>query len=381
MASPPNQGNYVSAPSTIDNVLGTLSTSVTDLLHTDAEIAKSTYYAIKDIPATVGKAATAVADYVTQKVSTPDTSISSDAFTSFQTQKKYQYQVLIISNRTTNNNSLPPVTSVRAYLPEKISLNVDAGYAMPGGDSGFFNSNNAADKIAHTIGFSGLVKEMSMKVWTTTSGIGISLPLVFVAGETLNGNNGDLITPILQLFGLNTPSQGFANSLIPPGPTVSLTKSLAQNLTNVGSAITGFVDNLTGQTRTPPAQPSNGTNTVAPAKGNVGTTLGTQPVPTTLQQFNAAAQNSQGSGDMVAFDNQISIYIGNFLYFPNVVITGVNPDFDMVLDANGIPIQATVSVSFETMFSPTIEDLYKIFYRNIAVNSSGGSSPSSAQTS
>lgn len=58
---------------------------------------------------------------------------------------------------------------------------------------------------------------------------------------------------------------------------------------------------------------------------------------------------------------QISIKIGNFLLFDNVVIEAVNCVFHSLMTAGGIPLRATVSVTFKTFFVQLKEDLDKIF--------------------
>lgn len=76
----------------------------------------------------------------------------------------------------------------------------------------------------------------------------------------------------------------------------------------------------------------------------------TPPGPSLLG-FNIRGNESKDSND------QISIVIGNFLNFTNVIITEVSPTFvtrDMT--KGGAPLKATCDVTFRTMFSLTGND-------------------------
>jgi hypothetical protein len=59
--------------------------------------------------------------------------------------------------------------------------------------------------------------------------------------------------------------------------------------------------------------------------------------------------------------NNISLYIGQFMYFPSVVVTDVSPTFDVVLSPDGKPMRATVNVGFRTFYVPTENDIENMF--------------------
>lgn len=58
---------------------------------------------------------------------------------------------------------------------------------------------------------------------------------------------------------------------------------------------------------------------------------------------------------------QISIKIGNFLFFNNVVIESVNSTFFSMMHETGIPLRATVAVTFKTLFVQIAEDIPNLF--------------------
>lgn len=59
--------------------------------------------------------------------------------------------------------------------------------------------------------------------------------------------------------------------------------------------------------------------------------------------------------------NQISVSIGQYIYFPSVVITNVECEFHNQIGPSGWPMQATVSITFKPMFLPTQPDLATMF--------------------
>ena len=75
--------------------------------------------------------------------------------------------------------------------------------------------------------------------------------------------------------------------------------------------------------------------------------------------YSAVVTADQSIRDSIT--NQISISIGQYIYFPSVVITNVNCDFTHQLGASGWPMQATVDISFKPMFLPTQPDLNTMF--------------------
>jgi hypothetical protein len=58
---------------------------------------------------------------------------------------------------------------------------------------------------------------------------------------------------------------------------------------------------------------------------------------------------------------KISVKIGNFLLFDNVVIENVNTTYHSMMHSSGIPLRATCAVQFKTFFIQLKEDLPKIF--------------------
>lgn len=60
-------------------------------------------------------------------------------------------------------------------------------------------------------------------------------------------------------------------------------------------------------------------------------------------------------------EGNISIDIGNFMLFDSVVIESVNTTFHSMMHSSGIPLRATVAVTFKTFFVPVAEDINTLF--------------------
>jgi len=58
----------------------------------------------------------------------------------------------------------------------------------------------------------------------------------------------------------------------------------------------------------------------------------------------------------------VHVKFGKVLKIPEAFITSVDPHFSNILDANGYPIEATVSVTFEMIKPPTRADFYDMVF-------------------
>lgn len=60
---------------------------------------------------------------------------------------------------------------------------------------------------------------------------------------------------------------------------------------------------------------------------------------------------------------QITVQIGTFLLFDNVVIESVNTTFYSMMHESGIPLRAVVAVTFKTFFIQLSDDIPRIFMK------------------
>lgn len=76
--------------------------------------------------------------------------------------------------------------------------------------------------------------------------------------------------------------------------------------------------------------------------------------------------------DWAAFDvikgegkaaRQITVQIGTFMLFDNVVIENVNTTFHSMMHESGVPLRATCSVTFKTFFIQLTDDIPRLFMK------------------
>jgi hypothetical protein len=166
----------------------------------------------------------------------------------------------------------------------------------------------------------------SRRIWKGTSPISITLNLSF---NSVNDTYNNVVEPVLRLLQMAAPSEAgtlskFLPVLTPPGPSPFQTDDPTQNNSPVSGSV-AMADFANWE------------------QGIQNTIARTAPVQ--------GARNWLNSGD------NISILIGKYLTFNNVVVKEVQPTFDTAIDINGYPIRATVSVTFETYEIPTKETL------------------------
>jgi len=216
---------------------------------------------------------------------------------------------------------------VNAPLPEDFSFSINSNYSAPFEDSGLV-SGSKLQGAASFAGFTGLIQAMSAQLWTSSTGVEITLPFNFVSR---NNPLTEVRTPILNLLKLCSPRAETSFSLLtPPGPTLDKTKIL-----DVAQAFLGL--------------------TLTEAGSVIGLVSDSE-------------RESKLAGIQATFEsaikNPISLAIGRFIYFSNVVITGVDIQFTSVLSENqflNFPWKVSANVSFRTFVTPTYRDLERIF--------------------
>lgn len=256
------------------------------------------------------------------------------------------FRIYIIN--TFQNSTVPVV--VKAWIPEQVSVDVSATYSALFGQ-GLFQGDDWASQGLKTFGFSGLTRVQSFKIWNSSQGITMTLPLVFTMDDTAveadiagrepskDRSNFDITAAILELQKLCLPSQIKGQLFLePPGSTLQVSQEIALNrfVTDIVSAaknVLGITDD-TKKDQGPQAPPGSTT---------------------------PESSYTTGNDDWIQLRSWTSVYIGNFLYFDKVVMENVGAAYDMQLDENGKPMRATVNVTFSTLFDTTIQDLNSIY--------------------
>lgn len=229
---------------------------------------------------------------------------------------------------------------VSAYLPESITVDVSSSYRAPFDESIF--GSNLTGNLAKTFGNTGIVQEMTFKVWENSNGLTFNIPIQFIADDEYEGQGiTDINIPILNLKKLCAPSKIPGSTFLrPPGPSIKFksgTDRIGREIPNELSTDQGSQD----------------TNSLISSVTSVFSYL-----------------NPGRLVDMVTenltFDKRTSVYIGDFLTLDNVVIESVSNTYDMVLGPNRKPLRASVNVTFSTAFTPTIQDLNAFYNYSIA---------------
>lgn len=231
---------------------------------------------------------------------------------------------------------------VDAWLPETVGVDVNATYETPYAQ-GLGNTNEKLGAFAQFIGMNLTTQALTAQIWQGGAFINFQLPFIFQAETSAEL---DVMKPIKDLLRLTMPKDPSGGGILEaPGPHVDI-KKLAQNGgAGAAQAVSDFQQ--------------------GGIKGMIDTAKQalTDPLGTAVRVKDAANNVSQRVSQALVNSvvNNISLYIGQFLYFPSVVITDVSPTFDVTLDGSGKPTRATVDVSFRTFYVPTQNDIETMF--------------------
>jgi len=238
---------------------------------------------------------------------------------------------------------------VEAWLPETLMLDVAAKYDAPFEQGlGSLSSLAGISSMARFLGLSLTTQAMTAQVWQGGSFIDLSIPLVF---QTENSAANDVMLPIKQLLSLTMPKDpGGGGFLTAPGPRIDINKLGSNGIDLVKSAGGAISDAVTGII--------SGSGSVS----DTGKTLapGSSFLDRAANKANDVAK-TVSNALVNSVTNNISLYIGQFLYFPSVVITDVSPTYDVVLGVDKNPVRASVNVGIRTFYMPTSQDIETMF--------------------
>lgn len=242
---------------------------------------------------------------------------------------------------------------VEAWLPETVGLDVNANYDAPfaQGIANMVPENIGA--LSRFLGTNLTTQAFTVQIWQGGAFVEFQIPFIFQAESSARN---DVMQPIKDLFKLTMPKDPQGGGLLEaPGPTIDL-KRLAQ--ANVGQAVSNIVNGLTF---------SNMKDAFTELKSD---TFGALAKAKNSAQDNIARPISSAIVNSIV--NNISLYIGTFLYFPSVVITDVSPTYDVMIGPDDNPLRATVNVNFRTFYIPTQNDIDIMFPKASSSNTKRG---------
>jgi hypothetical protein len=284
------------------------------------------------------------------------------------------YLVLIQQYGSAGTNT--PVISVTAPIPESVNFDLSATYEplLPQG----FTKNNFLNTAAAAMGVRLAVQSLTAQLWTGSTTGDLNINLEF---HTETDPVADVRNPIVNLMKLITPSVSTATGMMQsPGPQLDFKTlaSIAQDATTSALGSVAQVKSATGGAATNIIQGvlntfgvgANNTSTATMNSANtqVFSSAGST-VPQQLQQ-NPQLGTAQYWSSKVS--NRISIRVGNYMYFDNVVITHLGHTFSSTFDATtGLPHHVIVQLSFRPMFVLSQSDIDNL-YLNPTSNTTPG---------
>jgi hypothetical protein len=242
--------------------------------------------------------------------------------------------------------------TVDAWLPETLAVDIAADYDAPYAQGLSAMAPNLGS-LAKFMGMNLTTQAMTAQIWQGGAFINFTIPFIFQAETSAET---EVMRPIRDLMKLTMPKDetpGGGGILSAPGPHIDI-KKLVSNLSAVG--IEGVSDLFQGVT----GLAMNASNMIDTFKK-----LAQHPGDTYTNLLGGLNNVSQrlSSALVSSVVNNITLQLGQFLYFPSVVITDVVPTFNTVLNRDGKPTRAEVNVNFRTFFVPTDKDIQYMFLK------------------
>jgi hypothetical protein len=241
----------------------------------------------------------------------------------------YMARIVYQNNQDGTDTTDPGVIAM--FLPETFQLNFSSSFDQPF-SQGLVNMPGLA-QAAKMFGASLTSQSMSVQVWQGTTCPQFNLTFQLIAE---NDSMTDIILPIKRLSKLCLPGQ-VDGLLTPPGPRLDIVQVAAALVNAATAGVNGLGDALSGVV-------TADYDAIAKGLGASSQAVGTA--------FRNALRNPK---------NNVSLWIGKFLHFPSVVLDSVSQTYDTVFDKNGLPIKATVDITFSTWFVPIKADVEDIF--------------------
>lgn len=289
------------------------------------------------------------------------------------------YRILIQQNKYGTGES-DKLVQIVGWLPEQVTFDVSSSYEAPYAQ-GANQTLPIIGQLARALGVNLTTQAMTVQVWQGSSDINFQIPIVFQAEQDAYQ---DVIKPILDLLKLTVPIDNANGGLLEtPGPHIdidrleaSVTKTLKldapgpQQKQTVTDRIFGMLGSLTSGAKSVIHAAGETTDFISDLSTNTIGTLLTSGVKLTKALKDTANEGAVAINSSLvnAIVNNISLYVGDFLYFPSVVVTDVSQAYDVLIAPDNNPSRATVNVTFKTFYTPTQRDLDIMYQANPTSN-------------
>jgi len=235
------------------------------------------------------------------------------------------YQVRFVSSRKKKGAA----SMVVLPLNERTGFNITSNYTPPFSQGGLQVGNINFGPIMRVMGIIPLTQFLTTQLWEGNETIDMSMDFTLVAEQDAQK---DVMQPFRNLLQFTLPSlyKGILlqspGSYIRPKSMSAAAKAAGKAIKIAGRKTVGVLHSLEGKA-------------TSPVKGSALATL----------------QNA------FPIENRLSLHIGRYLYFPEIVITGVLPVWSNLLDDNGIPISMDLTVGIRTFQVPITKDIPTMF--------------------
>ncbi|BAG41652.1 hypothetical protein [Ralstonia phage phiRSL1] len=262
--------------------------------------------------------------------------------------------------------SSKPNISVTAPLPDSIQFETDSSYEplMPQG----ITDNKTVNNALAVMGVKLAVQSLTAQLWQGTTTGDLYFEVEF---HTENDPATDVRLPILNLMKMTTPSISKESGLlISPGPQLDFAQlqKLAKDALTEGKNIftqQGTTSSSSASYNYNPKVVSTGLGSglfypSAMINTNQQSTDGNNTAGVTSTTDNPNLGSAQYWKSLVS--NRISIQIGEYLLFDNVVITRIAQTFSSNFDSlTHLPHHVKVGIGFRPMFVLTQDDLDNVY--------------------
>lgn len=253
--------------------------------------------------------------------------------------------------------------TITAPMPDTFMYDAQSNFEAPYAKG--LTGDGPVTNILAAIGYRATMQFLTANLWTGSQDSILTLEMEF---QTESDPVLDVRAPILNLLKLATPgSDPNTGVLTSPGPSFNLTGS---NVLAVGA---DAIDNL-GTTGAALSGVTKVANVISSSMRNLATTSTSGTNASVAATNPSAATMTTGAYWTAKMKNVISIKLGNYCYFDNVVITNVQQTFASNFDTlTGWPHHVKVTVQFKPTFMVVTQDLENIF-----INPNGQSAPSTS---
>lgn len=241
--------------------------------------------------------------------------------------------------------------TVIGTLPEVITSSTTAEWDTPFADG--LLGGGRLQTFLMVSGWVPTVQALTAHFWKGSTPIDLSIPLTLTA----NSDADDILTDLLTLKSMATPTKEATTGFLrAPGPLLDYNaEQVLPYVKQLGNTVATAGGELIGAVMDKFSLPNLGFG------DNGKRASETQTESSRLDNVKTAIGETVKAADKVlTVTGKISVRLGKFLYFEDVIIRTIDESTDVTLAPDGRPLKTTVTVNFTTRLTPTFEDIIKM---------------------